>query len=240
MSASLIFAAVLAAAPAPAAPATPAYAAPHRELVFLTPQDVAPAQLLADPPADQSAQARAERAELHAIGRAASRQRHQQAHWDYEHEDGTIFGTVLGPAYDLRALPATARLLDEVRNDEAIAASLAKGLFKRNRPWLVDPSLRTCARTEQPQSSYPSGHSTMAFAMAVVLAQAMPDRGPALLNRARDYAYSRLVCAMHYRSDTTAGETLGTAVAVMLLRDPKFRQDVEAAHAELAAAHLTQ
>ncbi|HWA63209.1 MAG TPA: phosphatase PAP2 family protein [Caulobacteraceae bacterium] len=221
-----------------ASAAAPAAAAGHA-LKFLTPADVRPEALLPPPPADGSPRALAELAEVRALSAGAGPERRAQAQWDDANEDGTIFRSAIAPGFDLKALPATARLLAEVREEEAVAGGLAKTYFKRNRPWVLDPKLKTCSREDAPQSSYPSGHTTMAFSMAVVLAAAMPEASQQLMTRARDYAESRVICAAHFRSDTTAGEALGTAVATMLLRNEEFREDLAAAHAELVAAHLT-
>ena len=119
------------------------------------------------------------------------------------------------------------------------SADAAKSYFKRNRPWIVDPKLKTCSRQDAPQSSYPSGHTTMGFAMAVVLTRAMPELSGNIMGRAREYAYHRLVCGMHYRADIVAGQTLGVAVAAQLLKDPRFLADLDAAREELKAAGLT-
>jgi acid phosphatase (class A) len=213
-------------------------AQPKHELQFVAPADVQPELLLAPPPADGTPVAAAELAEVRAISRGARPAAWDRAKWDNDHEDATMFRSVFGPGYDLKALPATARLMGEVRGDEAVAASMAKSHFKRRRPWVLYPALRTCARDDPPQSSYPSGHATMGFAMAVVLAHAAPSLAPKLLARAREYGRERLVCGAHFRSDIVAGETLGTAVAVMMLRKPEIQADVAAAGAELRAAHL--
>jgi acid phosphatase (class A) len=74
--------------------------------------------------------------------------------------------------------------------------------------------------------------------MAVVLADLAPDKAPALLARAEDYAESRMVCGMHFRADIVAGQVLGTAVGQDLLHSPAFRADRAAAAAELRAARL--
>ncbi|HLI67515.1 MAG TPA: phosphatase PAP2 family protein [Caulobacteraceae bacterium] len=216
----------------------PAWAADPPALAFLTPADIDPARLLPPPPADGSPEAVAEVAELHRIGEATTPDGWTQAMWDNDHEDGTIFQTAIAPGFDLAALPATAHLLAEVRHEEAIAASRAKDYFKRTRPWIVDDSLKTCSRDEKPQTSYPSGHATMAYTMAVVLAQALPDEAQQIMTRARDYSENRLVCGMHYRADIVGGQALGTAVASDLLRDPRFQHDLAAAEQELRAAHL--
>ena len=220
-----------------AGPTRPADA-PKPHLAFLSAEALAPQAILPSPPADGSREAARDLDELHQIELTTTAERWAEAQWDNDHEDGTIFQSVIAPSFDLAQLPATAKLLAEVRSEESVAGGSAKSYFKRDRPWVLDPSLKTCSREDAPQTSYPSGHATMAYAMAVVLAQAMPDIAPQLLRRARDYSESRLVCGAHFRSDIVAGEALGTTVAVLLLRDPRFQADLEAAKAELRAAHL--
>jgi acid phosphatase (class A) len=213
--------------------------AQQKTLQFLSATDVDPVRLLPAPPAESSSATQAELAELHRIAAATSPDRLDQAKWDADNENGTIFQSAIAPGFDLDALPATAHLLADVRNEEAIAAAKAKDYFKRTRPWLLDDSLKTCDRGDAPQSSYPSGHATMAFAMAVVLAQAMPDTAAQIMNRARDYGESRMICAAHFPSDVQGGQALGTAVGTALLQNAKFHQEFVAAQQELQAAHLT-
>jgi len=213
-------------------------AASHHSFAVISARDVQPSQVLPLPPADGSPAAKAELDELHRIARATTAAAWKAAQWDNDHEDGGMFAPVFGSGFDLKALPATAKLLADVRNDEATAASLAKDAFRRKRPWLIDGTLHTCSRDEDPLSSYPSGHSTMGFAMAVVLARVAPELAPQLMTRASEYANERLVCGMHYRSDIEGGQTLGTSVAVLMLRDPRIETEVAAARAELIAAHL--
>jgi acid phosphatase (class A) len=213
--------------------------AQQKTLQFLSAADVDPVRLLPAPPGDASSATQAELAELHRIAAETAPDRLEQARWDADNENGTIFQSAIAPGFDLSALPATAHLLADVRNEEAIAAAKAKDYFKRTRPWVLDDSLKTCDRNDAPQSSYPSGHTTMAFAMAVVLAQAMPDNAAQIMNRARDYGVSRMICAAHYPSDVGAGQALGAAVGAALLQNAKFHEELVAAEQELQAAHLT-
>lgn len=195
-------------------------------------------RILPPPPAPGSATANAELAELRAVIAARTPQSLAHAKNDDETEDASIFAEAMGPGFDLRALPATAKLMAEVRVEEKAAASAAKALFKRQRPWIVDDKLDSCSREDPPLTSYPSGHTTMGFSMAVVLADLAPSHAPALLARAKDYAESRIVCGMHFRSDIVAGQVLGTSVGQALLRNPALAADREAAAAELRAARL--
>jgi acid phosphatase (class A) len=71
------------------------------------------------------------------------------------------------------------------------------------------------------------------------LAALIPEKSQALLIRAADYAYSREVCGDHYHSDVEASRALGTALGVMLLENRALKPQIDAAKAELRAAHLT-
>lgn len=206
------------------------------EPLLLTPSDYPPAQILPSPPADGSAEQKTEMAELKSIQAAMSEATWNTALTDEETENVTAFAATLGPWFDLAKLPKTAALFAQVRAEEKAAAKAAKNHFLRNRPWVVDASLKTCTREDSPQSSYPSGHSTVGFSAAVVLAHLMPDMADKIMARAKEYAEHRLVCGVHYRSDIIAGQVLGTLLAEELLANAKFKSDFEAAKAEIESA----
>ena len=74
--------------------------------------------------------------------------------------------------------------------------------------------------------------------MAVVLADLAADHAQAIMSRASDFGYSRLVCEAHFPSDVAAGATLGTAVGVLLIHTPAMAAKLTAAKAELKAAGI--
>jgi acid phosphatase (class A) len=206
--------------------------------VFLSREYYNPALLLPPPPADGSPAAKMEMDELHRIEKTRTPAEFAKALADDHDEDITALSAAMGPGFDLNALPKTKALFADVKAEEKTAAKLAKDYFQRNRPWIVDPKLKTCASDDPPKSSYPSGHSTMGFAMATVLAALAPEKAQAIMARAKDYAENRLVCSMHYRSDIVAGQTLGTVVAAELLHTPGFKAEFDEAREELIAAHV--
>ena len=205
---------------------------------FLTAAEVEPSQLLGPPPAEGSPVAKAELAELHAIAAASTPAQHDHARLDGKTKNASIFAAAMGPGFDLKALPATAKLMKDVRRDQKVAATLAKDHFRRARPWIVDGSLKSCGRFDLPHSSYPSSHTALAYSMATVLADLAPDRRTALMARAQDYGHSRLVCGMHFPSDVAAGAKLGEEVGAALLRNAAFQADRDAAAVELKAARV--
>ncbi|TAL00492.1 MAG: phosphatase PAP2 family protein [Rhodospirillaceae bacterium] len=196
--------------------------------------------LLPSPPDVGSNRAKAEIAELHHLEDMRTPEQESQARSDSKTKDVSIFAEAMGPGFDLAALPATARLFDDIRNDEKAAADAAKMAFHRSRPSLVDPSLKTLESTPRVEetSSYPSGHATMAYSMGVVLASLAPSKAQAILARSSVYAENRLECGVHFRSDIVAGQVLGTVIAERMMHNPAFKVEYAAAAKELAAAHL--
>ena len=216
----------------------PAAPKPTAVSKFLNPGDLDPATLLPPPPKDDAPAAVEGRAELHRIAAARTAERLEQAKHDDEVEDVRSIADVFGPAFSLERFPATARLFADLRNEDSLAAKQAKVFFKRERPFLNDKALDVCDDGHDRQNSYPSGHATMGYAAAAVLANLMPGNAQIILARASDYAESRLYCGVHYRADVDAGQVLGNVLVARLMTKPAFQAELEAARAELTAAHI--
>jgi acid phosphatase (class A) len=220
-----------------------------KTLQFLTAAQIDPSRLLAPPAADGSDSQVKEMAEVKRLIKTRTPERFAQAKWDAEHEDLSPFFATLGPEFDLQKLPATAKLLAGVLNDQNIAASTAKDYFHRKFPVTAEMPASgyndwTCDAGDhkpdgRPRRSYPSGHATLGYSVGIVLAALIPEKSQAILIRAADYAYSREVCGDHYHSDVEASRALGTAVGAMLLNNAPLKPQLDAARAELRAAHLT-
>jgi acid phosphatase (class A) len=206
--------------------------------LYLKPSDTVPEKLLPMPPNDGTDVAKDEIAELHRIQKARTPDELARALYDDEHEDGWYLATVLGPNFNAKTLPVTAALLEQVRLEASAAAKPAKTYFHRLRPWAVDPTIVGCphpGESQQP-TSYPSGHATLGYSAAVVMANVLPDHAVDIMNRASQYGEERLVCGHHFRKDIEAGQTLGTVVGVLLIHDERFAAEMAKAKAELTAA----
>ena len=208
---------------------------------FLKPSEMYdPAHFLPPPPEDGSPRALAELAETKKLMAEATPAERAAAASDNDNENGTIFAVVLGPAWDLSKLPATAKVINEVTATEGPFSDIAKAEFHRKRPWVIDTSIQTCAphRPSQESASYPSGHATVGYGMGVVLANLMPSHAQAILGRSELFAENRLVCGFHFRTDIVAGQQFGTIMAIRLMQNQQFQSDMAAAKKELQAAHL--
>lgn len=194
-------------------------------------------RLLPPPPAADTSRAKAEVAELHAIASASGPAEIEAARRDDADEKPDLFNAALG--FDVATLPATTKMLNDVLKEEETDSKPAKAYFHRNRPWIVDASIKTCVPVKPgpAANSYPSGHTSVAFSMGVVLAALVPEKAQAILARAEEFGEHRLVCGVHFRSDIVAGQQFGTVLALRLMEKPAFKAEMAAARAELRAAH---
>lgn len=87
---------------------------------------------------------------------------------------------------------------------------ILKHLVSRPRPWLEVAGL-TALVTEKDPNSFPSGHTTAAFAFAGALWRAAPDRWMkwTALACALLMGLSRLYVGVHYPSDVLTGALIG-------------------------------
>lgn len=148
------------------------------------------------------------------------------------------FGCALGTDLDPKATPGLDRLLHRVLGDVEVAFRTAKADVKRLRP-LVGNDLPICVPRHgslDSNPSYPSGHATLEYGTALILAELAPDRATAILQRGRTLAESRIVCGVHWSSDVQAGLLEGSSLVAALHGSAKFRADMDRARSELAAS----
>ena len=130
-------------------------------------------------------------------------------------------------------------LLRRTLTDAVLTTSPAKDHYKRKRPFQLNNE-PMCAPEQkahlESNGSYPSGHTTIGWAWALILSEIAPDKIDAILLRARIYGENRNICNHHWYSDVVWGYFTGAAIAARLNADAGFRADLEAARAELAAA----
>ena len=213
--------------------ATPA----HAKDILLPAGTFNPAQILPAPPPDNSPEAQAERDYIKAAYRDATPQQREAAKADAGNESVRLFADTL-PGFDLDKLPATKALFKTVRANENIQTGVFKTYFNRQRPYQVDTSIVPCLppKNFDINASDPSGHTSMAFSSAVILANLVPDYAPAIMRRAEQYGRHRIVCGAHHPFDVRSGQVLGTLIGTTLLKTPALEPQLDAARTELAKA----
>ncbi len=147
------------------------------------------------------------------------------------------FSCALRVQLDPAALPALQHLFVRVGLDGRGVIDAPKDLYARRRPFLDHPGEICIDRSDYliQSASYPSGHATMGWTWALILAELAPDRSTPILMRGRAYGESRVVCGVHYPSDIEAGRSNGAVLVAALHGAPAFRADLEKARAELQA-----
>jgi acid phosphatase (class A) len=207
--------------------------------VFISEDLLNPATLLPPPVSPDSAEGKAELELVRATVKAAPPADIKRAAVDDEDETVSLYAIVL-PGFDIKTLPATALLFKHVENDQNYATKKAKTYFARKRPFELDPAIPTCVPSAQGKAptSYPSGHSTLGFTDGIILAHLIPSKATAILVRAKDYANNRVICGVHFPSDTVASQALATGLAIEMMQSPQFQKEFAAAKAELMAAGL--
>ena len=142
-------------------------------------------------------------------------------------------GRGLGAWFARPALPRTTQLLARVQHDAMIHMVDLKLHYARLRPHHLEPRLR--ATDERiPHGSYPSGHSFVSHVNAEVLARLAPQRRDALVQSAREMAWSRELLGVHYPSDSEAGRLLAQDFVRLLFESAAFRKDLAAVADEWA------
>ena len=205
-----------------------------KQPLILPPDTFNPAQILPAPPADDSAEAAAERAYIKAAYADATPEQRAQAQRDAANESVRLFADTI-PGFNLDQLPATKALFKTIRANENAQTGSFKRHFHRQRPYQVDTSITPCLppKNFDINASDPSGHTTMAFSSAVVLADLLPAYAGAIMTRAEQYGRHRVVCGAHHPFDVRSGQVLGTLIGVTLLKTPALKPQLDAARTEL-------
>jgi undecaprenyl-diphosphatase len=89
--------------------------------------------------------------------------------------------------------------------------------FCRLRPRDIEPHCWAHIVTRD-KFSFPSGHSTTAFAVAVAFGSFYPEIKPVLLGLAANVAISRVVIGMHFVSDVLVGSGMGALLGYLAFR----------------------
>lgn len=147
------------------------------------------------------------------------------------------FSCALGFVIDPARAPVLVSLLSHAGADMSPAVEASKTFWHRTRPYIGN-DLPICVPRHgslDDNPSYPSGHTTLEYGAAMILAELVPDRATQLLQRGRTLAESRIVCGVHWASDVQAGFLEAASLVSALHGSDRFRSDMQAARAEIAA-----
>ena len=136
---------------------------------------------------------------------------------------------------EAQTTPEILLLCERAVTDAMKGNTTVKKKFQRIRPFATfhDPSLKPETDDEEAKTfSYPSGHSTRGYMFALVLCTVMPEKTSEIMDRAQYYAYNRVICCHHWKSDTDASLLLCSALFANVVATEAFQQQLQKARAE--------
>jgi acid phosphatase (class A) len=146
------------------------------------------------------------------------------------------FNMVLDLQISEENTPMVYMILRRTLADAGLSTYAAKDHYKRERPFMFNGG-STCSPEEEDylrqDGSYPSGHTAIGWAWALILTELFPGQTDIILERGKEFGISRNVCNVHWHSDVLAGRMMGAAAVARLHANADFLIDMEAALAEI-------
>lgn len=213
------------------------------ELYYMTIDQVADSlKLLPPPPASDSVAFLNDKAQYDQGKLLRNTPRGEQAYNDAHVEaDGVprAFSEAFGTPITEKDTPEIYKLVRNFREDAGeLSTRAAKKHYMRVRPFAFfnEP---TCRPEDQEKlsknGSYPSGHTAIGWATALVLAEINPARQQEIFERGFQMGQSRVICGYHWQSDVDAARVVASAVVATLHSQPAFVEQLAKAKAEFKA-----
>lgn len=148
------------------------------------------------------------------------------------------FSEAFGIAITKENTPEIHKLVLNMREDAGdLATRHAKEYYMRVRPFSFFNQM-TCNPEQQEElstnGSYPSGHTAIGWATALVLAEINVDRQNEILKRGYEMGQSRVICGYHFQSDVDAARLVSSAVVARLHANDAFMAQLKKAKEEFA------
>jgi acid phosphatase (class A) len=192
-----------------------------------------PPTLLAPPPREQSAEWKQEVATIIALQKRAKPVDIAAAKTEMKLTPDLV-ADALGPQMLRGNYPAVFRLLDKLDDDSHAINDIAKAHWNTRRPYVAAPGVKALINAHT-NPAYPSGHTSGSLVLAEVLGQLFPKKQAELRARAAEIAEHRVLAGMHYPADVEGGRQMARLILGALTQSPAFREDFQAARAEIAA-----
>ena len=146
------------------------------------------------------------------------------------------FSCALNAPISEQETPQLYRLLHRTLADAGLSSYSAKNHYNRTRPFVLNKQ-PTCSPSDEEalrnDGSYPSGHTAIGWAWALILTEISPEQTDAILARGWAFGQSRTICNVHWQSDVLMGRITGASAVAQLHSNEEFRAAVEASKIEL-------
>ncbi len=148
-----------------------------------------------------------------------------------------IYSEPFGLLISKENTPEISAFLERVLATSVLCKDKAKSQFMRIRPFVQFNEPTPVPKDEEAlknNSSYPSGHTTMGWGVALALAEINPARQNEILKRAYEYGESRVIVGFHYQSDVDDARLLTSVLLIRLHDNKEFIEQLNKAKAEFA------
>lgn len=154
-----------------------------------------------------------------------------------------IYSEPFGMQISEENTPEITKLISRLLETTHLCNHKSKSVVMRKRPFLQFNEPTPVPEDEEVlknNSSYPSGHTTMGWAIALVLAEINPDNQDAILKRGFEYGESRVIVGFHFQSDVDAARIITSALIIRLHANDDFMEQLAKAKAEFATKKAVQ
>lgn len=177
------------------------------------------------PPGPNSAEAKADLAQVIRMQQLASRRQIAIAKWDYYLSVFT-FNEVLGKGFTAKRYPLTAKFFLQLNDLVQSENTPLKIFYKRPHPYQVAPKEVKQIVVAIPGYSYPSYHSARCVVFAHVLSTLNPENKKLFWQVAQQVEWDRVLAGEHFPSDIRAGQKLGELIYTALVKDAGFQAEL--------------
>lgn len=151
---------------------------------------------------------------------------------------GDSFSDAFGCELSKENTPEIFKLISTMREDAGdLSTREAKNYYMRPRPYMFyaeDTSIPGGQQGLSKNGSYPSGHTAIGWATALVLAEINVENQDAILKRGYEMGQSRVISGYHFQSDVDAGRLVSSAVVARLHANDDFNAQLKKAKDEFA------
>jgi acid phosphatase (class A) len=209
---------------------------------YLVPEELPDSLALVPPPPEEGSAAFARDEEANREGRALR----GTPRWELAAKDAVLhfpeaadaFTEAVGFEITETDTPYLYQLMRRTLADAGLSTYAAKEHYQRKRPFMLNNEPICTPEDEEglrKDGSYPSGHTAIGWAWALILSEVVPERIDAILARGHEFGESRVVCNVHWQSDVDQGRIMAAATVARLHADEGFLHDLEMAKREIAS-----
>jgi len=134
--------------------------------------------------------------------------------------------------------PELYTLITKINGDAGdLCTREAKNHYMRQRPYMLMEEATAVPSDEEVlrhNGSYPSGHTAIGWATALVLSEINVDNQQEILERGYDMGTSRVIVGYHWQSDVDNARIVAAALVARLHADEGFAQQLAKAKSEFA------